>query len=236
MKAVPAGPMAPSPGSYCSGQGRGRERTKAPGRCGLPGAQTFRKPRALLLSTGLREGHLQAVAGGPVARPRCAATPPARLPVMSPESLRDNAKQTNKSQIKRKGKSRSHRTESQSQRSVCSQPCSHRFAQPCREPSLTHQASGPVPGPTSPRGQGEPELLKFYVEQFWRRGPWCLLSLFQGYVISALWSRPLPTHPQEVSRNQVHLAVAIFTGSLRKHKVWGQALQTSRAEEAGASM
>lgn len=140
-------------------------------------------------------------------------TLPAWPPLTSLESLGDNAKQTNKSQIKRKGKSRSHRTEREG--SVCNQPCSHGSAQPCREHSLRHQAPGP--GPKGPKGQAGPELYKFHVEQFWRRGLWCLLSLFQGNEISAVWLRPLPAHlPTRKSpeTRSIYLAVSIFTGSL----------------------
>lgn len=116
--------------------------------------------------------------------------------LLAPESLRNNAKQTNKSQIKRKGKYRSGRTES----STYSQPLSHRPAQVLPEQPFTPQAWGPGPDRESQQdrqGLGSKISRWTVLERIPTPLPKVAPFPSQDSVISsALCVRPLPAHLQ----------------------------------------
>lgn len=86
-------------------------------------------------------------------------------------------------------------------------------------------------GPRVPEDRQSLSSRSFMWSSSGEDAPWCLLSLFQGNVISAVWPRPLPTHLQ-TRKSPGTRSIWQCPFSL----VWGQALQTSRAEEAGASV
>lgn len=116
---------------------------------------------------------------------------------LSPGSLRNNAKQTNKSQIKRKGKS----GQAQQRDPFTVSP----------SPQSAHGPVGASPGSTlpGPAPHSRPELHVHSGAALWSRGPMPLPRATSWPQLSGP-DPGLPTCRLGNSRNQSHLAVALF--------------------------